>query len=288
MGEEVYLIPTMTSPEMFCLKWNDFQANISRSFKEWRGDEDFTDVTLASGDGTTIEAHKVVLAASGTFFQNVLKNSKHPHPLIYMRGMTETDLTSVLDFIYFGETRVCENDLNNFFAIADELQLKGLKEEVCGNTETRNDDNLPSDEIQKNSTNIKLEDKCVTLPELFDTQELVKSDVEENSPVEEAELPVKDDLRKLFDISFGVELSKRAITNLEDLDEIIISMSEKVLKKYRCRECGKDERDKTDMRKHIERKHIEGISHPCLYCNKRYKTREQHEKHTRNAHKGNV
>jgi len=282
----------MTSSEKFCLKWNDFQANINRSFKDWRGEEDFKDVTLASGDGTTIEAHKVVLAASGTFFQNVLKNSKHPHPLIYMRGMTETDLTSVLDFIYFGETRVCENDLNNFFAIADELQLKGLKEEVCGNTETIIDENhlfvRSPDEEHNNATNIKLEDKRVSLPQLYDTEVLVKTDVEENSPVEEAELPVKDALRKLFDISSGVELSKRTITNLEDLDEIIISMSEKVLKKYRCRECGKDERDKTDMRKHIERKHIEGISHPCLYCNKRYKTREQNEKHTRNAHKGNV
>jgi len=263
------------------------------SFKEWRGDEDFTDVTLASGDGTTIEAHKVVLAASGTFFQNVLKNSKHPHPLIYMRGMTETDLTSVLDFIYFGETRVCENDLNNFFAIADDLQLKGLKEEVCGNTETVNDENLPSDELQKNATNIKLEDNFVSLPELFDTQELAKSDVEENSPVKERELPVKDALSKSCNITSGFELSKRTITNLKDLDETIISMSEKhkvgkAEKKYRCRECGKEERDKTDMRKHIERKHIEGISHPCLYCNKRYKTREQHEKHTRNTHKGNV
>ena len=153
----------MTSPERFCLKWNDFQANISRSFNEWRGSEDFTDVTLALGDGTMIEAHKVVLAASGPFFQNILKNSKHPHPLVYMRGVTEILITSVLDFIYFGETQVCESDLNDFFVIAEELQLKGLKEEVCGNTETINDDNHHPDDIQKNA-NIKLEDNFVSFP----------------------------------------------------------------------------------------------------------------------------
>jgi hypothetical protein len=37
----------MSEQEKFCLKWNDFERNISHSFKDLRDDRDFFDVTLA-------------------------------------------------------------------------------------------------------------------------------------------------------------------------------------------------------------------------------------------------
>ena len=70
--------------EKLCLKWNDFQENVNAAFGSSR---EFADVTLACEDGHQIEAHKVILAASSPFFQNLLRRNKHPHPLIYMRGV---------------------------------------------------------------------------------------------------------------------------------------------------------------------------------------------------------
>ena len=70
--------------EKLCLKWNDFQENVNTAFGSLREDNEFADVTLACEDGQQIEAHKVILAASSPFFQNLLKSNKHPHPLIYM------------------------------------------------------------------------------------------------------------------------------------------------------------------------------------------------------------
>ena len=58
----------------------------------------FTDVTLACNDGKLVEAHKVILAASSSLLQNLLKRNKHSHPLIYTRGMKLEDLLSILDF----------------------------------------------------------------------------------------------------------------------------------------------------------------------------------------------
>ena len=43
--------------EKLCLKWNDFQDNVNSAFGSLREDSDFTDVTLACGDGQQIEAH---------------------------------------------------------------------------------------------------------------------------------------------------------------------------------------------------------------------------------------
>ena len=68
--------------EKLCLKWNDFQENVNTAFGNLREDKEFADVTLASEDGHQIEAHKVILAASSPFFQNLLKRNRHPHPLI--------------------------------------------------------------------------------------------------------------------------------------------------------------------------------------------------------------
>ena len=76
----------MTSENKLCLQWHDFKENVSSSFGELRDDKDFTDVTLACGDGRQVEAHKVILAASSPCFVEILKRNKHPHPLIYMRG----------------------------------------------------------------------------------------------------------------------------------------------------------------------------------------------------------
>ena len=115
-----------SSDEKLCLKWNDFQANVSSAFGTLRGDRDLTDVTLACEDGQQVEAHKVILASSSPFFDNLLRRNKHPHPLIYMRGLKSEDLVALIDFLYYGEANVYKENLDSFLAVAEELQLKGL------------------------------------------------------------------------------------------------------------------------------------------------------------------
>ena len=112
--------------EKLCLQWNDFQDNIKSAFGNLREDNDFTDVTLACEDGQQVEAHKVILAASSPFFQKLFARNKHPHPLVYMRGMKSDDLLAIVDFLYRGEANVFQENLDSFLAIAEELQLKGL------------------------------------------------------------------------------------------------------------------------------------------------------------------
>ena len=81
--------------DKLCLQWNDFKDSASALFENLREDQDFTDVTLACEDGNQVEAHKVILAASSPFFQNLLRRNKHPHPLIYMRRIKSEDLEAI-------------------------------------------------------------------------------------------------------------------------------------------------------------------------------------------------
>jgi hypothetical protein len=111
--------------EKFCLRWNEFEKNISTSFRELREDKDFFDVTLAC-ENNQIQAHKVILSACSPFFRSVLKQNPHQHPLLYLKGVRYEDITSVLSCMYHGEVNISQDELNSFLEVAEDLKVKGL------------------------------------------------------------------------------------------------------------------------------------------------------------------
>ena len=115
----------MSSTEKFCLRWNDFESNISEAFRELREEKDFFNVTLACDDDQ-LQAHKVILSACSPFFRNIFRRNKHEHPLLYLKGVNYTNLVSVLNCMYHGEVNVAQEDLNTFLAVAEDLEVKGL------------------------------------------------------------------------------------------------------------------------------------------------------------------
>jgi len=122
--------------EKFCLRWNDFESNISGAFRELREDKDFFDVTLACDD-EQLQAHKVILSACSPFFRTVLRRNRHEHPLLYLKGVKYADLVSVLNFMYHGEVNVAQEELNSFLAVAEDLKVKGLTQ--GNNAESKRD-----------------------------------------------------------------------------------------------------------------------------------------------------
>ena len=116
----------MQISEKVILKWDFLQNNWSSSFGNLRKDEDFSDVTLASEDGIHIKCHKVILASSSPFFTEMLKKVKHPHPLIYMKGVKALELAAMVDFLYLGEASLNKESLDAFLCLAEELRLRGL------------------------------------------------------------------------------------------------------------------------------------------------------------------
>jgi len=123
--------------EKFCLRWNEFENNISQAFKELRDDKDFFDVTLACDD-EQIQAHKVILSACSPFFRNILRRNPHQHPLLYLKGVKYSDLQSVLNFMYHGEVNVAQEELNSFLAVAEELRVKGLTQNTQQSSQSTN------------------------------------------------------------------------------------------------------------------------------------------------------
>ena len=128
----------MGADEKFCLRWNDFESNISLAFREIREEKDFFDCTLSCGS-RQIQAHKLILSACSPFFRSILKQNPHQHPLLYLKGVQFTDLQAILNFMYHGEVNVAQEELNSFLAIAEDLQVKGLTQgnsNPCKNSKT--------------------------------------------------------------------------------------------------------------------------------------------------------
>ena len=258
--------------ERLCLQWNDFKENAVNTFGSLREDKDFTDVTLACEDGKQMEVHKVVLANSSPFFQNILRKNKHIHPLIYMRGVKSDDLLAIIDFLYCGEANVYQENLDSFLAIAEELQLKGLMGK-SDKGETVQEDPFK----MANKVKIVHKKEPSALKHIGPSQSYFGEQMESSAP---DTLGGQVALTSSFSSGY-----------LEELDEKCLSMMEKTSAKnahgqpiYRCKVCGK-EKIMANIKSHIESNHMEGVSIPCNFCEKTFRSRSSLADHTRKNHK---
>merc|ERR1712115_163082 len=136
------------SSEKFCLRWNDFEKNISSAFKDIREDKEFFDITIACED-EQLQAHKLILSACSPFFKGVLRRNQHQHPLLYLKGVTYRDMEAVLNFMYHGEVNVAQEDLNSFLQVAEDLRVKGLTQNNSNNASndsSKREESLPKSE----------------------------------------------------------------------------------------------------------------------------------------------
>ena len=261
-----------SSEEKLCLKWNDFQENVISEFGKLRNDQDFTDVTLACEDGEQVEAHKVILAASSPFFQNLLRRNKHPHPLIYMRGVRSEDLVAIIGFIYNGETNVYQENLVNFLSIADELSLKGLTgvESKRRPEETDMKHNIHKTEDKKAS--LKGQHTIHKKEEIYTFEEVTENEEHFNNLDSTA-------MRTTFKFSGELHELDAKVKSMMTKSQSTISNILRI-----CTICGKEAASNV-IKGHIEANHLEGISIPCDFCDKIFRTRHSVDVHKRRNHR---
>ena len=114
--------------EKFCLKWNDFQFNVIRTFSSIRNEEDFHDLTLVSSEGRQVSAHKLVLTACSDYFKTILKSSSNRigNTFLCLENIRFDELNNMLDYVYNGAVNIEQDKLDRFLTIAQRFQLEGL------------------------------------------------------------------------------------------------------------------------------------------------------------------
>ena len=265
----------MPTAEKFCLRWNDFQENVNTAFSALRNDIEFTDVTLACQNGYQVDAHKVILAASSPFFQNMLKNNKHSHPLIYMTGWNFEDLLAIVDFLYHGEANIYEEHLDRFLKIAEEIKLKGLnggeggREPEKGNAQNHiKQTNNHSVKNTDTDRNIETVESNIELPNIY-----LLCENPENSNIAVAKQNFSGNMKELDEL----------IETMMGKSENMIKRGNQMIKAYVCQVCGKEDQ-KINIKYHIEANHIEGVCVPCNLCEKSFSSRNSLRVHVKTQH----
>jgi len=296
--------------EKFCLRWNDFESNISSAFRELREEKDFFDITLAC-ENETIQAHKVILSACSPFFRDVLRRYPHQNPLLYLKGVKYTDIHSVLNFMYHGEVNVAQEDLNSFLAVAEDLKVKGLTQnqsqpenppKVANHTSKK--PNLGNIHSEKESTSTKNHAR----PENYAVE---NSEVEEIVPVKsepadhittqpamhhQKALATPED--NYMAMAYQEEGNYEEYEQYEAVQEYIPTRNmdqpkgglpvQETPEGFQCLVCGVVIKHMENFSRHYRDRHTQQESHVCVFCNKSYKTKHSMETHQYNYHKEEV
>ena len=247
--------------EKFCLKWNDFHSNVSKSFGLLRNEEYLHDVTLVADDHKQISAHKLVLSACSEYFKNIFQNIRkfpYQHPLICLSGVSSSDLNDILNYIYEGEVQIYQDNLDRFLHIAQRLNLDGLL--------LANEDNAKLDYLNDKPSNIMNESKPNTD---CDVGNRIKSEPGDIQMKTNGTVPVSSD-----DMSIINEQINELITRDEET------------KNYKCNVCGKCANAKQHIKYHVET-HLDGLEFPCQSCDKIFKTSISFRMHNFRNHKSN-
>ncbi|KRT86883.1 BTB domain-containing protein, partial [Oryctes borbonicus] len=132
--------------QQYCLKWNNHQPNFISVFSSLLNSESLVDVTL-SAEGRHLQAHKLVLSACSSYFQSLFTINPCQHPIVILKDVKFTDLKVMVDFMYYGEVNVSQEQLPHILKTAEMLKIKGLAEVPVEPSISRHNNSLDRTEL---------------------------------------------------------------------------------------------------------------------------------------------
>ena len=262
--------------ENFCLKWKAFHSNVSNAFGLLRNEDYLHDVTLVSDNHKQISAHKLVLSACSEHFKDIFKYSNKPnaHTLLCLDGIKSDDLENILDYIYNGEVRMLQDNLDRFLMVAQKLKLKGLMGKDYEYSQQKDDNSINMNTVKEECTTEEL--KPADKPKEDNiVEDKVKVPVSSES-INELENALNQHLEKLSPGLYQCKLYGKTASN-QHLEKLSPGL-------YQCKLCGRTMKKNTDLKKHIET-HIDGLSYPCKMCGKIFSTTNSLRSHRSQHHK---
>ena len=258
--------------EKFCLKWNDYQSNWNRPLSELRNDNDFADVTLISDDKVKFSAHKVLLSSCSNMFKFILKSNNHANPLLFLGGISSVNLGFILDYMYQGEVKIFQEQLDSFIESAQKLEIEGL----LGNSEDTEEDS-------KENISTGRETHETDIGHLLDEQNQHQPPQEKQVVRMNGNLAVNT--RRLFSRTSAGERINVSNFNTEEIEDRMKELYKKIDGVWNCNTCDFTTGGKSsDIRKHVET-HIDGLCYTCNICSKEFRLRRSLNHHKNSSHR---
>ena len=255
--------------EKHTLTWHTYSEHLQRTMREMMVTNNFTDVTLVTDDKKLFKAHRSILVACSPVLKDILQiQNQNNHPVIYLRGIEYSEIESIMQFIYLGETKVCKERMKELIKVAKNLEITQLSNEVeVGKPE--ND----SPELGQ-----ELADECFN----ESNESISESDGESNSIY-------KDLLQKLLQEAevkgskFVCPKCDKVFSFKGGLAQHIKSVHEGA--KYACNQCDKEFSQISSRTVHIQSAH-EGVRYTCTQCGYLAPYHSRLLRHIRSVHEG--
>ncbi|KAK9499327.1 hypothetical protein O3M35_002380 [Rhynocoris fuscipes] len=91
--------------------------------------ESLCDVTLVC-EGKSLRAHRLVLSAFSELFESLLSNHEDKEPVVILTGVKFDIMKALIQFMYQGEIKVQQSQLDMLLQIAEELKIIGLGQQA--------------------------------------------------------------------------------------------------------------------------------------------------------------
>ena len=159
-----------------------------------------------------------------------------------------------MDFLYFGEANIFQDNLDSFLALAEELQLKGVRttDSEAGGVDKEEKTKIPS----KNQYESFKRERSQTIKNpTFNPDDRAFADSDTRVAVLDEKTTVSADQEGL----------DQQIRSMITRNETSVQSGSTMRKMATCNICGK-EGPYISMPRHVEANHITGVSHACEIC----------------------
>ena len=251
------------NPGMFLLSSEDFPNQLTYKFRDFVKEGIFADVTLVSGYQKQVQAHRLILSACSPVLKSIFLNNTQTNAMLYLRGVTDQMLHSMLQYMYFGEATIYQDHLKDFLELAKDLQMA----EICQKDVSKG---------ESDSVLIKSDNADGSL----NGSETVKMSGSKN---QHSKHSACNQASQTEDPIYSCDQCDKQYTSLGGLVRHQRSIHEGLV--YSCDQCEYQANERGNMRKHQKYKH-EGVRYSCNLCEYQATTRGSLKIHQQSIHEG--
>ncbi|KAJ0172073.1 hypothetical protein K1T71_012046 [Dendrolimus kikuchii] len=277
--------------QQFSLRWHNHQNSVIGALGRMLSTGALTDVTL-SASGTSVKAHKLVLASCSQYFAQLFKEVEtENNTLVVVLGCEPSELNLLLTFMYTGEVTASKKILPSLLRLAQTLKVSGLTD-ADTNTVPPTENEKQEDENSPMNLEIKNETQPILINENSSNSSKVYEDLsptDKDSFMDYTTKNERDRLSKLDQIVQNLYSTHKIDTPVTatPLNNIVPDQPEPYDRKWRlnssvCTICNKRLSNQYNLRVHMET-HA-GRRHACRACNHVSRSRDALRKHVAYRH----